>query len=188
MQGHKVHTVLGVQAHHIHKILGSKLGKIALIVDHRVIHRHGADHGRALGGELLAERLGVAVAGKIHNGLGAHFHGAHHLLHFNVVILAVARYAQVYIDLGAQHTANALRVQALVMLVGRNGHLALGHQRANFFGGAVFFLGHSLHFGGDDALAGGVHLGGIALHGGFSFPYDPCENKKTGDDPLRHLL
>ena len=133
-------------------------------MDDRVIHRHGADHDRALVGQLLAEGLGVAMAGQIHNGLCAHVHGAHHLLHLDVVILAVAGDAQIDVDLGAQHAADALRVQAGVVLVGRDGDLALGHQLTDLLRGAVLLLGDDLHFLGHDALAGRVHLCGVILH------------------------
>ena len=104
------------------------------------------------------------MAGQIHNGFCAHVHGAHHLLHLNVVVLAVAGDAKVYVDLGAQHGAHALGVQALVVLVGGNGYLALGDPLADLLGGAVFLFGYDLHLRGDDALAGGIHLGGISLH------------------------
>ena len=164
VQGDKVHAVLCVQAHHIDEVLCSQLSQIPLVVDDRIIHRHSADHHRALVGQLLAEGLGVAVAGQIHNGFCAHVHGAHHLLHLNVVVLAVAGDAKVHVDLGAQHGANALGIQALVVLVGGDGYLALGDPLADLLGGAVFLFGYDLHLRGDDALAGGIHLGGISLH------------------------
>ena len=115
-------------------------------------------------GQLLAEGLGVAVAGQIHNGFCAHVHGAHHLLHLNVVVLAVAGDAKVHVDLGAQHGAHALGVQALVVLVGGDGYLAFGDPLTDLLGGAVFLFGYDFHLRGDDALAGGIHLGGISLH------------------------
>ena len=167
MQGNKVHAVLCVQAYHIDEVLCSQLSQIPLVVDDRIIHRHSADHHRALVGQLLAEGLGVAVAGQVHDGLSAHVHGAHDLLHLDVVILAVAGDAEVDVDLGAQHAADALRVQAAVVLVGGDGDLALGDELPDLFGGAVLLLGDDLHLLGDDALAGGVHLGGIGLHSQF---------------------
>ena len=167
VEGDEVHAVLRVQTHHVDEVLRGQGGEVALVVDDRVIHRHGADHHRALVGQLLAEGLGVAVAGQVHNGLCAHVHGAHHLLHLDVVILAVAGDAEVDVDLGAQHAADALRVQAGVVLVGGDGNLALGDELPDLFGGAVLLLGDDLHLLGDDALAGGVHLGGIGLHSQF---------------------
>ena len=164
MQGDKVHTVLCMQAHHIDEVLCGQFSQIALVVDDRIVHRHGADHHRALVGQLLAEGLGVAVAGKIHNGFGAHVDGAHHLLHFHIVVLAVAGDTKVHVDLGAQHGADTLGVQALVVLVGGDGYLALSDPLADLLGGAVFLFCHDLHLRRDDALAGGIHLGGRSLH------------------------
>ena len=164
VQSDKVHTVLGMQAHHVDEVLCGQFSQVPLIVDDRVVHRYGADHHRALVGQLLPEGLGVAVAGQVHDGLGPHVHGTHDLLHFNVVVLAVPGDAKVHIDLGAQHAADALRVQAFVMLVGRDGHLAFGHQLPDLLRGAVLLFGHDLHLRGDDALTGGIHLSGISLH------------------------
>ena len=167
VQGNKVHAVLRVQAHHVDEVLRGQGGKVALIVDDGIVHGHSADHHGALVGQLLAEGLGVAVAGQIHDGFRAHIDGAHHLFHLHVVILAVAGNAQVHVDLGAQHGADALGVQAGVVLVGGNGHLALSHQLTDLLRGAVFLFGHDLHFRRDDALAGSVHLCGVVLHGTF---------------------
>ena len=94
-------------------------------MDDRVIHRHSADHDGAFVGQLLTEGLGIAVAREVHDGLCAHVDGAHDLLHLDVVVLAVAGDAEVDVDLGAEHGADALGVQALVVLVGRDGDLAL---------------------------------------------------------------
>jgi len=164
VQGDKVHAVLCVQTHHIDEVLCSQLCQIALVVDDRIVHRHGADHHRALVGQLLAEGLGIAVAGQVHDGFGAHVDGAHHLLHFHIVVLAVAGNAKIHVDLGAQHGADALGVQALVVLVGGDGNLALSDPLADLLGGAIFLFCHDLHLRRDDALAGSIHLGGISLH------------------------
>ena len=161
VQGHKVHTVLCVQPHYVNEILGGEGGQVALVMNDAVVDRHGADHGGAFGGELFAEGLGVAVAGKVHDGLSAHIHGAHHLLHFHVVILAVPAHTQVHVDFGAQHGANALGVQAGVRFVGGDDHLALRHQSHQFVHRQLLFLGNGLHLRGHDALAGRVHLGGV---------------------------
>ena len=164
VQGDKVHAVLSVQAHHVDEVLRGQGGKVALIVDDGIVHGHSADHHGALVGQLLAEGLGVAVAGQVHDGFGTHVDGAHHLLHFHIVVLAVAGNAEVHVDLGAQHGADALGVQALVVLVGGDGYLALSDPLADLLGGAVFLFCHDLHLRRDDALAGGIHLGGISLH------------------------
>ena len=165
VEGDEVHAVLCVQTHHVDEVLRGQGGEVALVVDDRVIHRHGADHDRALVGQLLAEGLGVAVAGQVHDGLCAHVDRAHDLLHLDAVVLAVAGDAEVDVDLGAKHGADALGVEAGVMLVGRDGHLALGDQLTDLLDGAVLLLGDRLHLGRDDALACGIHLCGVSLHG-----------------------
>ena len=165
VEGDEVHAVLCVQTHHVDEVLRGQGGEVALVVDDRVIHRHGADHDRALVGQLLAEGLGVAVAGQVHDGLCAHVDCAHDLLHLDAVVLAVAGDAEVDVDLGAKHGADALGVEAGVMLVGRDGHLALGDQLTDLLDGTVLLLGDRLHLGRDDALACGIHLCGVSLHG-----------------------
>ena len=45
------------------------------------------------------------------------------LLHLDVVVLAVAGDAEVDVDLGAEHGADALRVQAFVQAVSRDDRL-----------------------------------------------------------------
>ena len=164
VEGDKVHPVLRVEAHHVDKVLGGEGAQVPLVVDDAVVHRHGADHGRALGHQLSPEGLGVPVGGQVHNGLGPQFDGAHHLLHLNIVVLAVPGDTQVHVDLGAQHAAHPLWVQAGMALVGADGHLALGHQLHELFQGHTLFFGHSLHLGRGNALAGGVHLGGVSFH------------------------
>ena len=79
-------------------------------MDHRIINRNRSDHNRAFMGQFLTEWLGVAMAGQIHDGFRSQVHGAHYLLHLHVIILAVPGNTQVHIDLGAEHTAHALRV------------------------------------------------------------------------------
>ena len=121
VQGDEVHAVFGVQAHHVDKVLGGERRQIALVMDHAVVYRHGADHGGALMRELLAEGLRIAMGGKVHDRLGPHVHGGHHLLHFDVIVLAIPRNAEVHIDLGAQHGTHAVGIDAGVQPVGAPG-------------------------------------------------------------------
>ena len=158
----EVHTLLGVQADHVDEVFGGQGVQIPLIVDDAVIDRHSADHHRTLRGELPAEGAGVAVAGQVHDGLRPHVHGGEHLLHLHVVVLAVPGDAQVDIDLGAEHGADALGVQAGMQAVGGDDHLARRHQGQQLLGGHPFLFGHGLQFRRDDAPAGGVHLCGVS--------------------------
>ena len=90
MQSHEVHAVLRVQADNVDKIPGGEGGEIPLVVDHAVIDRHRTDHDRTFFRQLLAEGLCVPVAGEVHDRLRAQIHGAHHLLHLNVIVLTVS--------------------------------------------------------------------------------------------------
>ena len=165
VEGDEVHAVLGMEADHIDEVLGTEGGQVPLVVDDAVIDRDGADHHRALGSELLAEGLGVAMAGQVHDGLGPHIHRREHLLHLHVVVLAVPGDSQVDIDLGAEHGADALRVQAFVQAVSRDGHLAGRDEGHQLLHGHVLLSGDSLQLRGHDPPAGGVHLCGIiAFH------------------------
>ncbi len=47
VQGHKIYTILGMQSYHINKVLGRQGVQIPLVMDHGIIDRHCADHGRA---------------------------------------------------------------------------------------------------------------------------------------------
>ena len=172
VEGNEIHAVLGMEAHHINEILCSQGIQIPLIVNNAVIHRHRANHGRTLPGELLAERLGVAVAGQIHNRLCPQVNGRHNLLHFHVIILAVPGNPQVHIDFRPQHRAHALRLQALVVYVGRNRHLAACHQGHQLLHGHALLGCHLLYLRRDNPLAGRLHLSLVlSCHHSTSFPY-----------------
>ena len=116
------------------------------------------------------------MGGQIHNGLGAHVHRRHDLLHLNVIVLAVPGHAQIHVDLGAQHGADTVRVDAGVELVGADGHLSTGYQVPNLFGCAVFLFGNGLHFRGDDTLPGSFHLGCVVSHIFLPFKRIYCES------------
>ena len=74
--------------------------------------------------------------------------------------------AQVHVDLGLERKADAVGVEGRVVHVGGDHGLALGDERAQGFGVDALLGGDGLHLRGDDALAGGVHLGGVG-HGGL---------------------
>ena len=169
VQCHEVHAVLSMKPYHVNEILGGQGGEVTLVVDDAVVNRHGADHGRALGGELPAEGLGVAVGGQVHDGLGPHVDSRHDLLHFNVIVLAVPGHAQIHVDLGAQHGADTVGVDAGMQLIGADRHLTFGYQLPNFFGCAVFLFCHGFHFRGDITPPGGFHLGCVISHNFLPF-------------------
>ena len=165
----KVYSILCVQANDINEILCRERCKVALIVNHTVIYGNRADHGRTFCCELAAERLRVTVAGQIHDCLGAHVDCRHHLLHFDIIILAVTGHAEVDVDLGTKHRANTVRVNAGVQLVGADGDLSPRNKVTYFFLSTVFLCGNSFHFGRDDTASCGIHLCGVVSH--FDSPF-----------------
>ena len=62
VQGDEIDTVLGMEADDVNKIFGGQRIQVSLVMDHTVIYRHGADHGRTFGGQFPPERLRIAVA------------------------------------------------------------------------------------------------------------------------------
>ena len=116
-------------------------------------------------GTLLAEGIGLAVVGQVHDGFCAELQRHPHLVQLNLVVLCVPGDAQIHVDLGSQALADALGTQGLVVDVGGNGDLAQGHPLPNDLRVCVFFLCHRFHFRGNDPLLGGVHLRCILSHG-----------------------
>ena len=133
-------------------------------MDDRIVHRHGADHGRALGDQLFAEGLGVAVGGQVHDGVRPHADGGHHLLHLHPVVLAVPGDPQVDVDLGPEHGPHALGIQALVIFVGADDRLPLRHQGQKFLDGHALLAGNGLQLLGHDPLSGRFHLRCVRAH------------------------
>ena len=181
----EVHAVLGMEADHVDEVPGRQGSQVPLVVDDAVIDGHGTDHGGTLPGQLLPEGLGIAVGGQVHDGLRPHMDSGHDLLHLHIVVLAVPGHPQVHVDLGAQHGAHTVGVQAGVEPVGADGHLTPGHQVPDLLLGTVLLGGHRLHFGGDDPLSGCFHLCGILSHGDSSFQTDCFSSAKV---PLKAKL
>ena len=164
VQCDKIHTVLGVHTNHINKIFCRQCGQIPLVMNNTVINRYGTDHGRTFVGQLLTEWLCVSVAGKIHDGLCAHIYGAHDLFHLDIVVLAVSGHAQIHIDLGTKHAADAFRIQTGMVFVCRNGYLTLCYQFHQRLAGHVLFLRNSLDLECCDAFSCRVHLCCVISH------------------------
>ena len=193
----EIDAVLGVQAYHVDEILSAERGEVAPIVDHGIVHGHGADHGGALAAQFAAEGLRVAVAGQVHDRFRAQGDGAHHFLHFHIVVLAVAADAEIDVDLGFEHAADAVGVEAPVPAVGGDHDCAFGHPAHQFPNAAAFLLRDDLHLRRGDAAARRFHLRVvISLHMTDSFPASAAdsgfsaepallpERKKKGADSL----
>ena len=52
------------------------------------------------------------MRGEIHNGFCAHIYGCHYLFNLDIIILAIAGNTEIYVDLGAEHRANAVGINA----------------------------------------------------------------------------
>ena len=130
-------------------------------MNHRVIHRHRADHGGAFFTQFPAERLRVPVAGQVHDGFRPHVHRAHYLFHFHIVILAVAAHAQVHINFCFQHAADTVGIQAFVKGIRGNDNRSRCHPFPDKFRGTVFLCRHDFHLRGNDSFSRRFHLGKI---------------------------
>ena len=161
---HKIHTVFRMKPYHIYKIFCRQCGQISLIMNHAVIDRNGPDHNRAFSGQLLPERLRVAVTGQIHDGLCPQPDGAHHFLHLHIVIFTVSGYAKIHIYFGPQHAPYAFRVQTGVASVGADYRFSLCHQFHKPFNRHLLLCRHCLHLPGSDSFSGCIHLCGITVH------------------------
>ena len=169
VERHEIHAVLRVQTDDVDKVLCAQRRKIALIVDDAVIDGDGADHRGAFRGELAAEGLRIAVRREIHDRLRTHIDRSHHLLHFDVIILAVARNAKIDVDLGAQHGADAVGIETGMQLICADRDLPLGDEFADLLFGAVLLGGDRLHFRRNDTALGGVHLRRVVSHISLQF-------------------
>ena len=94
----------------------------------------------------------------------SHVDSFHNFLHLYIVILAVSGYTKVYIDLGAEHASNALRVQADMVFICTDRHLTGGYQRKQFLCCHAFLLSYDLKLRCDDAFTGSFHLCTIISH------------------------
>ena len=164
MYGHEVNALFRVRAYYSQKVLSRDLEQIFIEIADSVVHRNSADHSGRFCDKLGAELVGLAVVGKIHYRLSAEADSHIYFSHFEVVVLSVARDAEVYVYLGAHTLAYALSRKRGVVHVCGNADLAGSHQRAYLFGGTVLFLGYSFHFGSDYAFLGCFHLRLIISH------------------------
>ena len=161
---HKIHSIFGMHPNDINKISGCQCSQISLIMDDAVINRNGTDHGRTFACQLSSEWLGISVAGQIHDCLSAQIYCAHYFLHLNIVIFTVSGYSQIYIDLGTQHAADSLRIQAGMIPVCANGYFTLCYQLHQRLGRHMFFLRNSLDLRCHDSFSCCVHLCCVISH------------------------
>ena len=149
----------------LEEILCGDLEQVLFQIPDRVVHRYGADHRRRHVDQLLAEGVGLAVVGQIHNGFRAHVDGHAHLAQLHLIVLAVARNAEIDVDLDVGSVADRFRGQAFVVDVRRNRNRTLCDSFHDELDRTVFLFGDRFDLRRDDAALGGVHLGCIVSHG-----------------------
>ena len=164
----KIHSIFGMHPNHINEIFGSQCCQISLIVDDAVVYRNRTDHCRTFTCQLSSEWLCISVAGQIHDRLSAQIYRAHYFLHLDIIIFTVSGYPQIYVDLGTQHAADSLRIQAGMIPVCADGYFTLCYQLHQRLGRHVFFLRNRLNFRCYDSFSCCVHLCCVISHF-FSF-------------------
>ena len=133
-------------------------------MNHTVVDRHRADHGRALRRQFFPEGLRIPVGRKVHDSLRSHIHRRHDLLHLHIIILAVPGDSQIHIDLCPQHGADSVGVDAFVQPVGTDRHLPPRHKLPDLLLCPVFFFCNRLHLRSNHPPLCGIHLCRILSH------------------------
>ena len=95
---YEIHSVLRMKSYNINEVFCCQSCKVSLIMNDTVVYGHSTNHCRAFFHKLAAEGLGVSVRGQIHDRLRSHVDCCHHLLHFDIIILAVSGYSKIHID------------------------------------------------------------------------------------------
>ena len=165
VNGHEVHALLRMRLNDAEEVLRGDLEQIFFEIADRVVHRHGADHGRRHIDELFAERVGLAVVGQVHNRFRAHVDGHAHLAQLHLIVLAVTRNAEIDVDLDASSVADRFCGQAFVVDVRRNRNRTLCDSFHDELDRAVLLAGDRLDLRRDDAALRGIHLRCIISHG-----------------------
>ena len=129
-----------------------------MIINYSVIDRHSADDGGTLGRKLPPEFLGIPKGAEVHNGFCPHFYCIVDFFKFHIQIFPVSGSAKINIDLCLQHGTDRVGLQAGMKLIGRDHRFALGHKFLEFSYLYLFFFCGCFHLGGNDPLAGSVHL------------------------------
>ena len=124
---------------------------------------HGADgHGR-VADDGFADFVNVAAGGEIHDGVGAVVDGGVQLFELFVDVGSDGRIADVGVDLAERGDADGHGLEFGMVDVGGDDHAAASDFVADQLGRDLFAVGDVLHFLGDDALAGVVHLREVAV-------------------------
>ena len=135
----------------------------------------------------LANFGDVAAGGEVHHGVGAVVDGVMELFQLFVDVGGGGGIADVGVDFAAGGDADGHGLEIAVVDVGGDDAAAAGDFAADDFGIEFFALGDVLHFFGDDALAGEMHLRHVAVAvgaglGGFA-RFDPGVSHCHGGAP-----
>ncbi len=124
---------------------------------------HGADgHGRVTQ-DGFADVMDVTAGGEVHHSVGAVVHGGVQFLQFFLRVRGDGRIADIGVDLAQRGHADGHGLKFRMVDVGGNDHAAAGDFIAYEFWCDLFTVGYVAHFFCDDALAGVVHLGEVAV-------------------------
>jgi hypothetical protein len=150
VDGDEVHADAGVFLDDVEQFVRDQ--RIHLPLGGQVVHRHGADHDRALLEDDPADLVEVAAGGQVHDRVGPVLHGDLELLELLLLELAQLRGADVGVDLGPQTLPDADGPETAVPVV-RDDHLTAGHPLPDDLGIQVFVFGDLPHLQRDLALS-----------------------------------
>ena len=176
-----LHQHAGVNGHVVDALLGLFLddfehqrGAEILEAAHAgecFVNGHGSDgHGRVVD-DGLADARDVAAGGEIHDRIGAVLHRVAQLFEFLIDVGGDRGVADVGVDFALGGDPDGHGFEVGVAEVGGDDHAAARHLGADGFGRKVFALRDVLHFAGDDAAAGVVHLCANCVVLAFGYPF-----------------
>src|SRR3984957_11594341 len=162
VDGHVVDALLGLLFDDFeHEVEGEIFG--AANAGNRFVNRNGADrNGRGVD-DGLANFGNVAAGAEVHHGVGAVVEGVMELFQFFVDVGGGGGIADVGVDFAAGGDADSHGLEIPVVNVGGDDAAAAGDFAADDLGIEFFALGDVLHFLGDDAFTGEVHLRHVAV-------------------------
>src|SRR5579859_4725003 len=124
---------------------------------------HGADRDRRVAEDGLANFVYVAAGGEIHHRVGAVVDCGVEFLELLIDLGGDGGVADVGVDLAEAGHADRHGLEFGMIDIGGDDHAATGDFIADKLGRELFFVGDEGHFFGNDALAGVVHLGEVAV-------------------------
>ena len=150
MDGHIVHALLGLFAHHVEdEGFGEVVHRFA--AGEHLIHRNRADRGRTVFDDRTADLVDVAAGAEVHHGIRAVFQRMPELFQLLTRATGQRGVADVGVDLGLEAAPDADRHQSLMVDIGRNHHRTGGDGGADRLRRDHLNFGDMLHRIGNDA-------------------------------------